>query len=278
MGKPFVVEFDSAVLTGEADGIGLPVVFLHAGVADRRMWRDQMQAVAQAGYHVISYDRRGYGETHSDDEPFNHLVDLEAVLDHLDIRAAVLVGCSMGGGLAIDFALENPERTVGLVLVGTSITGTDEPEFEPEIEPLVQALDDALERADRDLINQLQAHAWLDGPTSVNGRVRGAVRELFFDMNGIALHKPDLSQEEEREPAFDSLSAISAPTLLVVGELDFPYIIERHDILSEEIEDSFAVVLEGTAHLPSLERPDLFNPLLIEFLDAITGVAEEAKH
>lgn len=277
MSGPFEVRFDNAVLRGETSGFGLPVVFLHAGVADRRMWRSQMEALAQAGYHVIAYDRRGFGETHSEDEPFNHLIDLEAVLDELDIRAAVFVGASMGGGLALDFALDNPERTVGLVLVGTSVTGWPEPDIEEEIQPLLDAMDAAAEREDTEELNEVEAHAWLDGPLSARGRVDGEARALFLDMNGLALARPPLTQEEERDPAVDSLAAITAPTLLVVGDLDFPYIVERHDVLSEEIENSFAVVLEGTAHLPSLERPDLFNPLLLEFLEAVSGSPEESE-
>ena len=81
MSSPFEIPFDGAVIRGEADGFGYPVVFLHSGVTDRRMWADQMQMLAEEGYHVISYDRRGYGETTTEDVPFNHLVDLEAVLD-----------------------------------------------------------------------------------------------------------------------------------------------------------------------------------------------------
>jgi pimeloyl-ACP methyl ester carboxylesterase len=97
MFNQFEIRFDGATLVGEAGGFGMPVVFLHAGVADRRLWANQMEALAAEGYHVIAYDRRGHGETTSPDEPFNHLVDLEAVLDQLGIHAAVFVGSSMGG-------------------------------------------------------------------------------------------------------------------------------------------------------------------------------------
>jgi pimeloyl-ACP methyl ester carboxylesterase len=114
---PFDLEIDGAVLAGLEVGEGLPVVFLHAGVCDKRMWLSQMEAAAEAGWHAIAYDRRGYGETESADEPFSHLDDLEALLDAFDIHAAVLVGCSMGGGLALDFALRHPGRTIGLVPV-----------------------------------------------------------------------------------------------------------------------------------------------------------------
>lgn len=277
MSNAFEVRFDGATIRGEAAGFGMPVVFLHAGVTDRRLWADQMQALAAEGYHVISYDRRGHGETETPDEPFNHLVDLEAVLDQLSIHAAVFVGCSSGGGLAIDFAIENPGRTVGLVLVGTSVTGSPEPDLPEEAALLEDALDYALERGNLDSANKVQAHMWLDGPLSQSGRVEGPARELFLEMNAIVLRHPKLSKEDERDPAVDNLGAITAPVLLVVGDLDYPHIIERHHDLSEEFENAFAVVLEGTAHLPSLERPDLFNPLLIEFLEAVTGEASDPE-
>jgi pimeloyl-ACP methyl ester carboxylesterase len=67
---------------------------------------------------------------------------------------------------------------------------------------------------------------------------------------------------------------VTAPVLLIVGELDFPHIIDRHAELSEDFENAFAVVLEDTAHLPNLERPDLFDPLLLEFLEAVSGAGE----
>jgi len=272
MATPFEVRLDGATFAGEADGFGLPVVFLHAGIADRRMWAAQMEELANAGFHVISYDRRGFGDTTSPDVPFNHLEDLEAILDQLSIHAAVFVGSSMGGALAIDFAIENPERTVGLVLVGTGLSGAPEAELPEEAEMIYDALHYAEERGNTASVNKMLAHLWLDGPLSPNGRVDGPARELFLDMSGKVLDKqPKLTQEEEGDPAEDNIGAITAPTLLVVGELDFPHIVERHNDLSEELENAFAVVLEDTAHLPSLERPEIFNPLLLEFLDAVAG-------
>ena len=275
MSAPFEIPFDGAVIRGEADGFGMPVVFLHAGVADRRMWSEQMRELAAAGFHVISYDRRGFGETETGNVPFNHLVDLEAVLDRLSVHAAVLVGCSMGGGLAIDFALEHPERTIGLVLVGTAVTGHEGTEMPDQIAELEDALDYARGRGNLDTVNRIQAHLWLDGPLSESGRVQGPARELFLRMNEIALNHPKLTEEELPDPAVDNIGAITAPTLLIVGELDYPDIVSLHEDLSEELENAFAVILEDTAHLPSLERPDLFNPLLLEFLEAVTGQADD---
>ncbi len=275
MSSPFEIPFDGAVIRGEADGFGYPVVFLHSGVTDRRMWADQMQMLAEEGYHVISYDRRGYGETTTEDVPFNHLVDLEAVLDRLSVHAAIFIGSSMGGGLAIDFALEHPERTIALVLMGTAVTGAEGYEVDEEVEQLEEAFEYARERGNIGTANRIQAHQWLDGPYGEAGRVTGNARELFLTMNEIHLNHPPLKQEDFPEPAFDNVHTIIAPTLLVVGELDCSDIIAIHEDLSEEIENAFAVVLEETAHFPNLERPDLFNPILGEFLEAVTGQGDD---
>jgi pimeloyl-ACP methyl ester carboxylesterase len=271
----FEVRVDSAVLVGESDGFGLPVVFLHAEGTDRRMWAEEMAAVAAAGFHVLSYDRRGFGETASPDEPFSHLVDLEAVLDRLSVNAAVLVGASAGGALAVDFALEHPDRTIALVLVGTEIGGAPEPEFPEEAEALFDARAYALERRQFGSAARIDAQLWLDGPEAGEGRVEGEVRDLYVEMGRQALQKPALTQREDSEAAFDHVEAIAAPVLLVAGELDFPHVLERQDELAERLENAFALVLEETAHLPSLERPDLFEPPLLEFLEAIAGEGGE---
>ncbi len=268
--EPFAIEIGGAVLAGLEQGEGLPVVFLHAGVCDKRMWLSQMQAVDDAGWHAIAYDRRGYGETSSADEPFNHVDDLEAVLDALDIHAAVLVGCSMGGGLAVDFAIAHPGRVIGLVLIGTSITGAPWTATAEE-SAIEMAEEDAWERGDLDLLNRVQAHEWLDGPRSPSGRVGGAVRELFLDMNALALGKAPLTQEERSPDAWRRMEGVSTPALLVVGDEDFTALVERHETLSETMPNAFAVVLEGAAHIPSIEKPDLVNSLVVQFLDALSG-------
>ena len=274
VGEPFSLTLDGAVLEGIEAGEGLPVVFLHAGVCDKRMWLAQMTAVAEEGFHAIAYDRRGYGETIADDTAFNHLEDLTALLDELDIHAAVLVGCSMGGGLAVDFALAHPGRTIGLVLMGTSITGA--PWEATEVERQLElAEEDAYERGDLDMVNRVQAHEWLDGPRAANRRVDGEARALFLDMNAKALGKPELPREEKRPEAYSRVGEIGAATLLVVGDQDFTCLVDRHDYLSEEMPNAFAVVLEDVAHIPSIERPDLVNPLLLQFLQAVTGEPEE---
>tara|TARA_R110002124_G_scaffold36451_15_gene117481 strand:- start:38410 stop:39279 length:870 start_codon:yes stop_codon:yes gene_type:complete len=272
--EPFSLEVGGATLAGFEIGEGLPVVFLHAGVCDERMWLSQMQAVADTGWHAIAYDRRGYGETESADVAFSHGKDLEALLEAFGIHAAVLVGCSMGGGLAIDFALRHPGRVIGLVLVGTSVTGA--PWDATEAESMIEAAEeDAFERGDNDMLNRVQAHEWLDGPRAQSGRVGGEARALFLDMNALALNKPALTREQPLADAWHRVGELAAPSLLLVGDQDFTAIIDRHEHLSEEMPNAFAAMLEDTAHIPSLERPELVNSMLLQFLDAIEGGGDD---
>ena len=115
-------------------GKGHPLIFLHAGVADRRMWRSQMAELSDA-YQTVAYDRRGFGETTTADESFSNVADLRAVLDQLAIPTLSLIGCSQGGRVVIDFTLAYPARVKKLVLIGPAVSGAPQPKvFPPEAE------------------------------------------------------------------------------------------------------------------------------------------------
>ena len=200
------VRSGNAELAAEVRGTGAPVVFLHAGVADRRMWQAELAALAAAGgYRGVAYDRRGFGESLHADERYSHVADLAAVLDATAGGApAVLVGCSQGGRIAIDAALALPERVRALVLVAPAISGAPEQAtFPPAIEAWIARMEKAEAQADVDRINALEAHAWLDGPLAPEGRVGGDVRTLFLEMNGIALRAEQRGTEIAPEPAYD---------------------------------------------------------------------------
>lgn len=263
----FSVTSGSAQLKGERWGEGPGVTLLHAGVADRRMWAGQLAAL-QETYFALAYDRRGFGETIYKDELFAHIDDLEAVLNYLNLETTTLVGCSQGGRVAVDFALANPERVSLLVLIAPAVSGQPSPtDVSAEIEALWEDLEQADEAADIDLINRIEAHLWLDGPTSPEGRVSGKVRELFLNMNGIALRAPELTQEQESPPAFERLAEISVPTLILWGDLDFPHVQARCRHLAKTVPKAQAKIIKGTAHLPNLEQPSKFNAALLSFLD-----------
>lgn len=262
----------AAGIAVESEGQGPPVLLLHAGVCDRRMWRSEVAALASAGFRAHAYDRRGFGDTLHADEEWSDLDDLVAVLDQVARdRAAILVGCSLGGALAIDMALAQPDRVQGLVLVAPAISGAPEPAvLPPRIQALVESIEGAEAAEDIDAINALEAHAWLDGPLADRGRVQGAARDLFLAMNGIALRSEARGTPKPAAPAYDGVHAIACPTLVAWGDGDFPHVLNNCRHLADTIASARRHVFTGTAHLPNLEQPDAFDRLLVEFCRSIS--------
>lgn len=246
-----------------------PVLFVHADVADRRVWRALAAALADT-HRGVAYDRRGFGQTTSVPEPWSEIDDAVAVLDAAAADRAVVVGNSGGGKVALDLALARPDRVAALVLVAPAVRGApeaDEATFEPALEVLSAALDAADEAGDLDQVNRLEAHIWLDGPDAPEGRVGGMARALFLDMNGVALASPDPGPEIEPPPAWGRLEEVAVPTLVAVGELDLPHVIDRATLVAEQIPGARLVGLPRVAHVPMLEG----SPELVEAIRDFLG-------
>jgi pimeloyl-ACP methyl ester carboxylesterase len=258
-------EVNGARIYYEVTGEGEPLVLVHAGIADSRMWDDQFDDFAD-GYRVVRYDMRGFGRTEMVEGPFSHHEDLRGLLDFLALDRVHIVGCSMGGGTVLDFALEYPERVGNVVLVGSVIGGFD-PDFGPpkEWDELVAA-DEA---GDLALISELEVRMWVDGPGRSPEDVEASVRDLVREMNLIALQNEatELGDEWEPEPpAADRLPDIQAPTLLMIGDEDQPRIFAAADLLEKELPNVRKVIMHGTAHVPNMERPGEFNRVVFDFL------------
>ncbi len=262
----FTLDIGPATLTGVHAGSGAPIIFLHAGIADHRMWAPQLTAFAKT-HQVIAYDRRGFGGSNTPDVAFAHVDDLLAIMDHFGLAAATLVGCSQGGRIAIDCALAHPQRVHALLLIAAAISGAPEPGAETaEIQAVIDALEIAEEANDLARVNQLECQLWLDGPTSPPGRASGVLRELFLDMNGIALRKPALTQRIQPASAFERVHEIHALTCVCWGDLDFAHVQANGRHLASSIPGAKSQVIVGTAHLPNLERPEDVNVMLQHLL------------
>jgi len=248
-------------ITDEQPTAAPAVVLLHAGIADRRMWRPQLAALRAAGFRAIAYDRRGFGEAPPADAPFANVDDLVALLDHLAVgRAAHLVGCSMGGGLALELAVTAPARVASLFLVSTAVPG-----FTPSAE--LRARYAEIERAGSpEAVNQAELRLWVDGPHRTPEQTPAAVRELARDMNAIALAGENDHARPPDKGTLGRLDEIAVPVTLVAGALDEPDTLARTELAAARIPGARRFVLAGAAHLVNLELPDEVNRLMLEHL------------
>jgi len=275
--EPIAVPQGSTIIIGERwPGPGPVVVLLHAGVADRRSWYAVAEQLSEHAT-VIAYDRRGFGETRPGTDPFSHLDDLIALLDHLEVNEAWLVGSSAGGKLAIDVALVAPGRVAGLVLIAPGVSGApspDEGSLEPQLVWLDQRIDEQLNLGNLDDANRLETWLWLDGPAGPEGRVSGAVRELALDMNRVILANGIAETPVHIVNAWDRLEELAVATVVVWGSLDVGFLIAYSQALVSRISSAQYHCLAGLAHLPYLEDPSAIAEIVI---DALTEEAHTVQ-
>lgn len=249
----------------ETAGEGPAILFIHAGVADSRMWRDQMEL---EGHKTVTFDQRGFGNTNWVPGPYSNRGDALAILDHLGIDQAVIVGCSNGGEAALQLALVAPERVGGLVLVGAAPRGW-EPEGGWGDDPLWDQAVAASDQGDFDRVVDLDAQMWLAGPGRSLDSLDPGLIDLFQTMDRIPTqteNERDAYVETLEPPTNDRLDDITKPALAIVGEHDHPDLVVAATYLATRLSDRDAVVLANTAHLPSLEVPRAFNAALSGFL------------
>jgi pimeloyl-ACP methyl ester carboxylesterase len=154
-----------------------------------------------------------------------------------------------------------------LVVIAPGVAGGPYPDETPAAS---RALGDAIEAAeqagDLDEVNRLEAHLWLDGPAAEEGRVDGAPRELFLDMNGRALAAADAGEKHDHADAWDRAGTITAPTLVLIGDLDLEEDQSVVEGLAGRIPGAQFERLAGTAHLPQLEAHARFLDAVLAFV------------
>lgn len=248
----------------EVAGEGEPLVMVHAGIADLRMWDKQFEVFAQ-DYTVVRYDRRGFGRTAVFAGTYSNHLDLYELLRFLGIERAILLGCSQGGKIVLDLALAHPEMVSALILVASALGGFT---FNGEPPRQYAELEMAEERGDIARVNELELQMWVDGAHRTPQQVDSEMRELVREMNLIALLAPsDQGSEQPLEPpAVDRLDEIGVPTLVIVGDLDTPKTLAAADLLAQQIKGAQKVIIKGTAHLPNMEQPEEFNRHVLAFL------------
>lgn len=262
------VDVGDARLYYETAGQGTPFVMIHAGVADSRQWNNEFAFFANH-YQVIRYDMRGYGKSEPVDGEFNHLDDLAAILNALGIQEpALIMGCSMGGGLAMDFALTHPDRVKALIMVGSGPSGL---ELDVPTPSKFADAEKAFEAGDLDLVCEIETQIWFDGSGRTPEQVHQGMRKLLYEMNRQALahEAKQLGKRipNSQIPAFDRLGDLKIPVLIIVGTHDTPYILASADYMVARIPSARKVVIEDAAHLPNMDHPDEFQAIVTNFLE-----------
>lgn len=233
-----------------------------------------MAAIA-AAHRAIRYDARGFGESLPPLGPWSQHTDLLELLDELLIARAHLVGASMGAGIAVEAALARPATFDSLLLVapGGALFG----ESPAELRPVWAAEVDALDRGDIAGAVEVNVRAWVDGPERTAESVDPEVRAFVARMQREAFELPEWDQEAAPEhellpPAAARLAELSCPVLVLVGDGDQPSVRSTAERIAAEAPRARLVVWPGVAHMLTLERPDEFAELVLEFLAEVEAI------
>lgn len=265
------LDINGARIHVESTGEGDPIVLVHAGIADARMWDPTVPALA-GDHRVVRYDMRGYGRSTIPPQPFAHHDDLAALFEALKLGPAVVIGASYGGEVATALAIEHPELVRGLVLVNT-LAGMREPS--EQLRAGWRAVNAAMDRDDVSGAVEIETQMWVDGPHRQPAEVDPELRQQVTAMNASIFARIDeVNAAEEREPdppIVNRLGEIAAPTLVIVGMLDQPDAVASADTLAAGIPGATLVRIDDATHLPSMERPEAVNRAVRRFLAGLAA-------
>ena len=263
------VEVPGGRIYFERSGTGPPLVWIHAAIADCRMWNREFVDYARQ-YTVVRYDLRGLGRSTAAAAPYSDLTDLVAVLDKLSIHRSTVIGCSNGGRIAIDLAIDQPERVDRLVLVAPGLGGLA-PSGDAEEDAAFQRAEErfgpimaAYQSGEKEVALEQLREVWCSAQQGqslklVREMLRDNLTEVFTDTS--ARHSMPLDP-----PAATRLESVTAPTLLLLGEEDaeqMRYVVAR---IARGIRGSVREVIPGADHLVNMSRPREFDRALREFL------------
>lgn len=254
-------EINGVNLYYEDAGTGPPLVLLHDGLLDCRIWDDQFK-VLSGNYRVVRYDMRGHGRSGISADEFSHIEDLRDLLGFLNIERAHLLGLSNGGRVALDFSLAYPKMVGTLVLVGPSLSGYH---FSEETR---RRISESFSAGNRNGATAF-ADSWLEdyfwAPSLGGAATRRKLRELLLE----AFHyfsRPPRPSELQEPGAIRRLSEVPCPVVVVVGERDSPDNRAIADILESSIPGAEKVTMPDVGHMLNLEMPEEFNRLALDLL------------
>lgn len=250
-----VAELNGVEIGFDVSGEGPAVFCTHGYQASRRMWEPQRSGL-DSRYRVISWDLRGHGESGVPDDPaqYSHdllLGDMLALLKHLDVSEAVLVGHSLGGFASLRFYLEHPEMVRALVLFGSG-PGFRDHEARAKWNETAERYAQGMEKRGLEVLQRA-------GP-EVSTAAHRSAQALAHASRGM------LAQQDSR--VMDAITDIAVPTLVVVGSEDKRFF-GSSEYMARKIPGARLAVIEGGAHAVNMEKPEEFNRVVLEFFDSL---------
>lgn len=273
---------NGANLYYEVAGAGHPLVLLHEGIADSRMYDDQFNIFAQR-YRVVRFDIRGFGQSNlpPGNEPVAMHEDLYGLLTFLGIEKTYLLGMSIGGSIALDFTLTHPAMVDALILVAPGMSGYEMASFETEYQAIGEEIEMAGKQGDYERASELETRIWVDGPERTPQQVDPVVRQKAYEMNlhnyrkvGATEFPPVVKLEP---PAIARLGEVAVPTCLIIGDKDVHEMMSIVDKLEQDIPGARKVVMHDVAHALNMEQPEEFNRIVLDFLGSLRAFPNGKK-
>lgn len=257
-----MADVNGAKLYYEMAGAGKTVVLIHGGLVDSRLWDEQFKEFAKH-CRVIRYDLRGFGKSQFSYGPFSHVDDLYGLLKTLNVERASLVGLSLGGIIATDFALEHPEMVDALVLTSSGLRGDKSPRNAQSVAVYKVAEEQGMEKA---------IEMWMEHPFFATGKnsstYQKRVRRMLADNFKYWGPTPQpIRVVWPKEPSIERLSEIKVPTLVVVGDKDASGILAIAETLRARIGGARLLTISGVSHHLNMEKPKEYNRAVLAFLN-----------
>lgn len=254
---------DGGQLRYSTASTGEPVVLIHGFSLDASMWDPQWPAL-QRDFRAIRYDVRGFGYSPVPEGPYSHSDDLLALLDFLDARPAHVIGLSMGGQLALRFALEQPQDVKSLTLIDPALEGFS---WSDEWVKKMRAIVGAARNGDVPAAKQLWLSHELFAPAQRHPRCAAALAAMVARYSAWHWSNVDPVRRPQ-SPAINELATVSSPTLVIIGEFDLPDFKAIAARLASEIPHATLHTIAGAGHMTNMESPAAVNELVLAHLRA----------
>jgi len=258
------VNVDGVRIYYESSGSGHPIILIHGFALDLRMWDDQFDHFSK-WYRVIRYDVRGYGKSDlPQGETYSRSDDLKSLMKHVNISTSHILGLSMGGTIATDFALDYPKMVSSLILADAAIGGYQLEELGRSLESVYEVAIESGVDGGKELFSNLD----LFKPASKKPDLAHKLMKMLNDYSGWHFINDD-SYSQLDPPTIDRLNEITAPTLVILGEFDSTEFHEIGNLLIEGIPNARKIVLPSVGHISNMESPESFNEIVLEFLEGL---------